>query len=293
VVCAVIAPISIMLLWTLVIPPLGSYQRRRWRKGEITWSEKLWDANLSLLGIGLAIASTITVTNSFKNLVGRPRPDFLDRCQPLLTAINPSVFSLSTSAVCTRTEFLKDGYRSFPSGHSSISFAGLGFLTLFIAGRLNVLDTRGQVWKTVISLCPLVAAGIIAISRLMDNRHHPFDVIFGSTLGLLFAWMAYRQYFPPLARAEGGRPYSLAEFATEKGEEGRPAYPAAQPYVSPATYTDQPDLELGNRPRQRRKDSPGADDWDEAERTSTVPLRDDGYKPGPSFDEPTEYRRQI
>jgi len=105
--------------------------------------------------------------------------------------------------------------------------------------------------------------------------------------------MAYRQYFPPLARAEGGRPYSLAEFATEKGEEGRPAYPAAQPYVSPATYTDQPDLELGNRPRQRRKDSPGADDWDEAERTSTVPLRDDGYKPGPSFDEPTEYRRQI
>ena len=198
VVCAVIAPISIMLLWTLVIPPLGSYQRRRWRKGEITWSEKLWDANLSLLGIGLAIASTITVTNSFKNLVGRPRPgnlpaavfvnyiDFLDRCQPLLTATNPSVFSLSTSAVCTRTEFLKDGYRSFPSGHSSsvllyqsilmiVSFAGLGFLTLFIAGRLNVLDTRGQVWKTVISLCPLVAAGIIAISRLMDNRYSPLS----------------------------------------------------------------------------------------------------------------------
>lgn len=34
----------------------------------------MWDANLSLLGVGLAIASTITVTNTFKNLVGRPRP---------------------------------------------------------------------------------------------------------------------------------------------------------------------------------------------------------------------------
>lgn len=181
----------------------------------------------------------------------------------------------------------------------AVSFAGLGFLTLFIAGRLNVLDTRGQVWKTVISLCPLVAAGIIAISRLMDNRyfhsanlpltssHHPFDVIFGSTLGLLFAWMAYRQYFPPLALAEGGRPYSLAEFATEKGEPGRPAYAAAQPYATPATYTDQPDLELGARQRQRRTDIP------DSERTSTVPLRDDGYKPGPSFDEPTEYRRPV
>jgi diacylglycerol diphosphate phosphatase / phosphatidate phosphatase len=131
VVCAVVAPVAIMLLWTLIVPPLGSLQRRRWRKGEITWSEKLWDANLSLLGIGLAVASTITVTNTFKNLVGRPRPgipaqmpylnavDFLDRCRPLISATNPSVFTLSTSLVCSRTDFLKDGYRSFPSGHSS------------------------------------------------------------------------------------------------------------------------------------------------------------------------------
>jgi hypothetical protein len=43
-------------------------------KGSVTWSEKLWDANLSILGIALSIAATITVTNSFKNLVGRPRP---------------------------------------------------------------------------------------------------------------------------------------------------------------------------------------------------------------------------
>ena len=77
VVCAVILPISFVLLWTLIIPPLGSYQRRRWRKGEMTWKEKLWDANLSLLGIGLALASTITITNSFKNLVGRPRPGMI------------------------------------------------------------------------------------------------------------------------------------------------------------------------------------------------------------------------
>jgi hypothetical protein len=76
-VCAVIIPISCVLLWTLIIPPLGTYQRRRWRKGEMTWREKLWDANLSLLGIGLAIASTIAITNSFKNLVGRPRPGMI------------------------------------------------------------------------------------------------------------------------------------------------------------------------------------------------------------------------
>ena len=191
---AVIAPIAVILVWTLFIPPLGTVQRKRWRQGELTWREKLWDANLSLLGIGLAVATTITITNTFKNLVGRPRPgikimvflllilDFLDRCQPSITAINPTIFRLSNSSVCTRTTLLKDGYRSFPSGHSSRTrltwrvliidaFSGLGFLTLFIAGRLNVLDTRGQVWKTVITLIPLVAAGFIAVSRLMDNRY--------------------------------------------------------------------------------------------------------------------------
>lgn len=74
VVCAVITPIAIILVWTLFIPPLGTVQRKRWRQGDVGWSEKTWDANLSLLGIGLAIASTITVTNTFKNLVGQPRP---------------------------------------------------------------------------------------------------------------------------------------------------------------------------------------------------------------------------
>jgi len=50
------------------------------------------------------------------------------------------------------------------------SWSGLGFLALFMAGRLNVLDTRGQVWKTVLCLIPLTVAAFIAVSRLMDNR---------------------------------------------------------------------------------------------------------------------------
>lgn len=52
----------------------------------------------------------------------------------------------------------------------SVSFAGLGFLSLFVAGRLNLMDTRGQVWKTMLLLIPLVAAAFIAVTRIMDNR---------------------------------------------------------------------------------------------------------------------------
>ena len=64
--------------------------------------------------------------------------------------------------------------------------------------------------------------------------------------------MAYRQYFPAISLAEGGRPYSIAEFATEKGER-------------PVSYTTasvpERDLELGQtRQRGSRQDVAGR--WD-------------------------------
>jgi hypothetical protein len=62
---------------------------------------------------------------------------------------------------------------------------------------------------------------------------------------MLLAWMGYRQYFPPLALAQGGRPYSIAEFATDKSERSHVGY------HSPLRR--EPDLELG--PRRRRRDS--------------------------------------
>jgi hypothetical protein len=60
------------------------------------------------------------------------------------------------------------------------------------------MDNRGEVWKTFIVLVPELAAALVAVSRIMDARHHPFDVISGAMLGQFMAWVAYRQYFPPL-----------------------------------------------------------------------------------------------
>jgi hypothetical protein len=70
-------------------------------------------------------------------------------------------------------------------------------------------------------------------------------------LGYLLAWMAYRQYFPAISTAEGGRPYSIAEFATDSAE--RPS----QSYTTSSSYNAQePDLELG-QPRQRARRTEG------------------------------------
>jgi hypothetical protein len=46
--------------------------------------------------------------------------DFIDRCQPPANATDPH-FGLTTWTICTQTDsyMLKDGFRSFFSGHSS------------------------------------------------------------------------------------------------------------------------------------------------------------------------------
>lgn len=71
-------------------------------------------------------------------------------------------------------------------------------------------------WKTYVVLVPTLAAALIAISRIMDARHHPFDVISGSLLGVLTAFAAYRQYFPPVSESwRKGRAYPIRSWGTE------------------------------------------------------------------------------
>lgn len=65
-------------------------------------------------------------------------------------------------------------------------------------------------------MIPTLAAALIAISRIMDARHHPFDVISGSLLGIMMAYGAYRQYFPPVSESwRKGRAYSIRSWASE------------------------------------------------------------------------------
>jgi diacylglycerol diphosphate phosphatase/phosphatidate phosphatase len=90
------------------------------------------------------------------------------------------------------------------------AFAGLFYLSLYLAAKLHVLDNRGEVWKTFIVLVPTLGAALIADSRIMDARHHPFDVLSGSLLGIVVAWCSYRQYFPPVSEYwKKGRAYPI------------------------------------------------------------------------------------
>lgn len=85
-----------------------------------------------------------------KNLFGKPRPDLLSRCEPDLANIASYTlggypagleeFHVVYAGICKQTDLalLNDGFRSFPSGHSSFAAAGLVYLSLFIASKLAI-----------------------------------------------------------------------------------------------------------------------------------------------------------
>ena len=96
------------------------------------------------------------------------------------------------------------------------SFAGLFYTSLWLGGKLHIMDNRGEAWKSLLVMVPILAATLVAVSRIMDARHHPFDVITGSLLGVVCAVVSYRQYFPPLTEAwRKGRAYPIRTWGTE------------------------------------------------------------------------------
>ncbi|KAL4067850.1 phosphatidic acid phosphatase type 2/haloperoxidase [Scleroderma yunnanense] len=168
-----------------------------------------WDFHNSLLGLILSLSMAGVITQFSKITTGRPRPDLLSRCIPISGSQDPT-YGLLTDAICTQTDqsIMIDGWRSFPSGHSSLSFAGLGFLSFYLAGKMHLFDKRGHTHKAWISVTPLAGATLVAISRTMDYRHHFQDVVAGSLLGIFIAYFAYRQYYPSLASPTSHLPYS-------------------------------------------------------------------------------------
>ncbi|KAF2109311.1 lipid phosphate phosphatase-like protein 1 [Lophiotrema nucula] len=228
---AVAAPAAIIAVYTLVIDGLFSHQksmpssgRLRRITGRYRFKDRLWELNCGILGLGVAVGAAFTITGALKNAIGKPRPDLIARCQ-----VDPKKYDewfnlqgvqklvLVTHDICTQTDKAKlnDGFKSFPSGHSSTAFAGLFYLSLYLAAKMHVLDSKGEVWKTFVVMVPTLAAALVAGSRIMDARHHPFDVITGSMLGILVAWAAYRQYFPPVSETwRKGRAFPIRAWGT-------------------------------------------------------------------------------
>jgi diacylglycerol diphosphate phosphatase / phosphatidate phosphatase len=173
----------------------------------------------TILGLAISLILASFLTDIVKNTVGRPRPDLLARCKPA-AGTEPNV--LVTIDVCTETghHLLHDGWRSFPSGHSSFSFSGLGYVAFFLAGQLQVFRHKKDLGRSLVCLAPLVGATMIAISRCQDYRHDVYDVTVGSILGFAVAASCYRRYWPRLGSSGSSEPYPPPGTELEDRERG-------------------------------------------------------------------------
>lgn len=140
-----------------------------------------------------AFVTTVLLTEITKNLVGRHRPDY-DPAHP--EAGTP------------------DGRKSFFSGHSSLTVVSTTYLAWYLKNDLFPGLRKpggGMRWWEIVSYVAIAGATVgVPLSRVVDNRHNPSDVIVGSLVGASVATGFYFWHRHSARKALGGEGGELA-----------------------------------------------------------------------------------
>ena len=137
------------------------------------------------------VFGTLLVTEVFKLSFGRLRPDFRERwlrgaCAGNVTAPDGLDCSSVDDGFTLSADEVQYGMESFISGHSSSSFAVATFASLWLGSGLVFSEQRPD-WGPAVGALAIgglyTTAGLVAASRIADNRHHPEDVVVGAAVG--------------------------------------------------------------------------------------------------------------
>lgn len=175
------------------------------------------DTHAAICVLLLSIGMSEFVTQACKIYVGRLRPNFYSLCG----------FDTSTLECTASYEHILESRSSFPSGHSSFSMSGMGSIFWFLLSRIG-LGTQIQQTKRnmvsrltypylhqhlviLISCTPLLYSVLIGCSRLVDNWHHPSDVIAGFLIGIICPTISYHLWYPPVTSNFSGVTYSYID----------------------------------------------------------------------------------
>lgn len=169
------------------------------------------DAHASICVYMFAVGISTFLTNMMKLYCGRLRPNFYDMCQ----------FDTSTKE-CQVDE--PNARKSFPSGHSSLSFCSMTILSLYLLGKIGLHRTttggRNNTMPTIMAkllafpsfLIPMGVAFFVASSRVHDFYHHPVDIMAGAAIGVLCAHFGTSLWYPSIYSEMAGYPLQYIMF---------------------------------------------------------------------------------
>jgi len=150
---ALLSPLAFIFAWHL--------------SGQITPLE----AHHAAVAAMTCVMTTGITTNFIKCNVGRFRPNFVARCWP--NGAQPHFLPDGRPECDNNAVNPLEGMKSFPSGHTAWSTAGLGFLSFWLMGKLQCFSGGaagggGEPFRLIASLLPLGGATWIGASRLQD-----------------------------------------------------------------------------------------------------------------------------
>ena len=172
------------------------------------------DFHASACAVSFGVGTTTFLTNCIKHYDGYLRPNFYKYCG----------FDEDSLACEDNND---EPHKSFPSGHSSLSFCGMTFLALFFYGKVGLHRPIGKhdigspapydegtlFKKRILSILgsglSMAWAINVAASRVHDNFHHPADVVGGSVLGMLCAYFSYSLWYAPVLSHLAGMPLQM------------------------------------------------------------------------------------
>jgi len=128
-------------------------------------------------------------------MVAEARPHFLDTCQPIsLNCSYPGQFISYHEIECSKDNSagggvpraITDAMRSFPSGHAQLSTYTAMVMVMYVQQRIGT--KYSYLWKHLLQMAFICFALICSISRIIDKRHHWWDVLAGMIIGILFGY---------------------------------------------------------------------------------------------------------
>nr|CAH0106619.1 unnamed protein product [Daphnia galeata] len=155
-----------------------SYLASAWKK---SWS--VWRAVL------LGNLTVLVLTEISKSLISEARPHFWDTCQPNVTkeiCDSGYIVDFNCTSDYSNRKIL-DAQKSFPSGHTSVSFFVAAFMMWYLDRAVQW--RHSYFFKPCLQLVWACFAILCALTRITDRRHHWWDVLAGGTLGLSVAFM--------------------------------------------------------------------------------------------------------